>query len=36
MAGTLAELRGAAVPVLYSEFDIARSRVFLVEMADDV
>jgi NADH:ubiquinone reductase (H+-translocating) len=36
MAGTLAELRNIALPVTYPELDLARVRVILVEMTDQV
>jgi NADH dehydrogenase len=36
MAGTLAELRSIALPVTYPELDLARVRVILVEMTDQV
>jgi NADH dehydrogenase len=36
MAGALAELRNAAVPIAYRSLDISRVRIILVEMADAV
>ena len=36
MAGALAELRNAAVPIAYRQLDPARVRIILVEMADHV
>jgi NADH dehydrogenase len=36
MAGTLAELRNGAVPVSYPDLDVARVKVVMVEMSDDV
>jgi NADH dehydrogenase len=36
MAGALAELRNAAVPVAYRTLDVSRVKIILVEMADTV